>query len=206
MQQAAPDAVDITTETETTKRLYGMDDDETAKFGGNCLLARRLVEHGVRFVEVYCGSGSRWDAHAKMEKNHTKWCNVSDKPIAGLLADLKSRGLLEDTLVVWGGEFGRTAFSDTTALKESPENFGRDHNPWGFTMWMAGGGVKGGQAIGATDDIGFRAVDKPYHVHDIHTTILHQLGLNHLDLTYLHNGRSERATVNGGKLIEEVPA
>ena len=204
MQQAAPDAVDLTKETEATKRLYGMDEEESAKFGGNCLLARRLVEHGVRFVEVYCGSGSGWDAHSKMEENHTKWCKVSDKPIAGLLADLKSRGLLEDTLVVWGGEFGRTPFSDTNSLSMAAENYGRDHNPWGFTTWMAGGGVKGGQAIGATDEIGFRAVEKPYHVHDIHTTILHLLGLNHLDLTYLHNGRSERATINGGKLIEEA--
>jgi uncharacterized protein (DUF1501 family) len=173
-----------------------MDEEETAKFGSNCLLARRLVERGVRFVECYCGSGSGWDAHRDIEGNHDQWCKVSDKPIAGLLTDLKARGLLDETLVVWGGEFGRTPFNE--------KGIGRDHNPWGFTIWMAGGGVKPGQAIGVTDEIGLRAVDKPYHVHDIHATILHQLGLNHLDLTYLHNARAERATVNGGKLIEEA--
>ncbi len=206
MQQAAPGAVDLSHETEATKRLYGMDEDESAKFGANCLLARRLVEHGVRFVEVYCGSGSGWDAHSKLEENHTKWCTVSDKPIAGLLADLKSRGMLQDTLVVWGGEFGRTPFSDTNSLALPADQYGRDHNPWGFTIWMAGGGVRGGQVIGATDEIGFRATDKPYHVHDIHSTILHLLGLNHLDLTYLHNGRAERPTINGGQLIAEALA
>ena len=198
MQSAAPEAVDLVSETPLTKKLYGMDEEETEKFGTNCLLARRLVERGVRFVEVYCGSGSGWDAHEDLEGNHNKWCKVSDKPIAGLLTDLKARGLLDETLVVWGGEFGRTPFNE--------KGIGRDHNPWGFTTWMAGGGVKGGQAIGATDELGFRAIEKPYHVHDIHATIMHQLGLNHLDLTYFHNGRSERATVNGGKLIEEALA
>jgi uncharacterized protein (DUF1501 family) len=133
-----------------------------------------------------------------MEGNHGKWCKVSDKPIAGLLTDLKARGLLDETLVVWGGEFGRTPFNE--------KGDGRDHNPWGFTIWMAGGGVKGGQTIGTTDEIGLRAVEKPYHVHDIHATMLHTLGLNHLDLTYLHNGRSERPTVVGGKLIKEALA
>ena len=196
MQSSAPEAVDVESESEATKRLYGMDEEETARFGSNCLLARRLVERGVRFVECYCGSGSGWDAHADIEGNHEKWCKVSDKPIAGLLTDLKSRGLLDETLVVWGGEFGRTPFNE--------KGIGRDHNPWGFTIWMAGGGVKPGQAIGTTDEIGLRAVDKPYHVHDIHATILHQLGLNHLDLTYLHNARAERPTVNGGKLIAEA--
>ena len=204
MQAAAPDAVDLSKETEATRKLYGMDDKATAKFGGNCLLARRLVEHGVRFVEVYCGSGSGWDAHSQLEENHTKLCKASDKPIAGLLQDLEARGLLEDTLVVWGGEFGRTPFSDTNSTALTTEKYGRDHNPWGFTMWMAGGGVKGGQTIGSTDDIGFRAVDKPYHVHDIHATVLHLLGLDHIKLTYLHNGRPERATVNDGKLISEA--
>ena len=206
MQAAAPDAVDISKETEATKKLYGMDDKETAKFGGNCLLARKLVEHGVRFVEVYCGSGSGWDAHSQLEANHTKWCKASDKPIAGLLQDLESRGLLKDTLVVWGGEFGRTPFSDTNSTAQTPDKYGRDHNPWGFTMWMAGGGVKGGQTIGSTDEIGFRATEKPYHVHDIHATVLHLLGLDHIKLTFLHNGRPERATVNDGKLIIEALA
>ena len=204
MQRAAPNAIDLDKESETTKRLYGLDEEVTRQFGTNCLLARRLVEHGVRFVEVYCGSGSGWDAHSGLEENHRKWCKVSDKPIAGLLRDLKSRGLLQDTLVVWGGEFGRTPFSDSNSLVETAENYGRDHNPWGFTIWMAGGGIRGGRTIGSTDEIGFRAVDKPYHVHDIHATMLHMLGLNHLHVTYMHNGRAERPTVNGGVLMEDV--
>lgn len=195
MQAHAPEAVDLGQETEATKKLYGMDEEATAIYGRNLLLARRLVERGVRFVQAYCGG---WDAHRKIEENHTKWCRFSDKPIAGLLADLKSRGLLDETLVIWGGEFGRTPFNE--------EGDGRDHNPWGFTIWMAGGGVRGGQTVGTTDELGLRAEESPYHVHDIHATILHQLGLNHLDLTYFHNGRSERPTVNGGKLIQEALA
>ena len=155
-------------ESDATKKMYGLDDPATEPFGKNCLMARRLVERGVRFVELYCGSGSGWDAHQDMEGNHSKWCRASDKPIAGLLADLKGRGLLKDTLVVWGGEFGRTPFNE--------KGDGRDHNPWGFTMWMAGGGIKAGQAIGTTDEIGLRAVDKPYHVHDLHATDLEPLG------------------------------
>ncbi len=193
MQSSAPEAVDLTQETEATKKLYGLDDPITEPYGKNCLLARRLVERGVRFIELYCGSGSGWDAHQDIEGNHSKWCRASDKPIAGLLADLKSRGLLDDTLVVWGGEFGRTPFNES--------GNGRDHNPWGFTMWMAGAGIKVGQTIGTTDEIGLRAVDNPYHVHDLHATILHLLGLDHLKLTFLHNGRAERATINGGNLI-----
>ena len=193
MQANAPEAVDIASETEATRRLYGMDDDFLRPCAEKLLLARRLVERGVRFVEIYAGS---WDAHADIEGNHSKWTRFTDKPIAGLLADLKSRGLLEDTLVVWAGEFGRTPFNE--------KGDGRDHNPWGFTTWMAGGGAKGGRTIGSTDDLGLRAVENPYHVHDIHATVLHALGLNHLSLTYLHNGRSERATVNGGNVIEEL--
>ena len=198
MQAEAPNAIDIESESEVTKKLYGLDDEMTAKFGANCLLARRLVERNVRFVEVYCGSGSGWDAHQDMEGNHGKWCKVSDKPIAGLLYDLEARGLLDETLVVWGGEFGRTPFNE--------KGDGRDHNPWGFTIWMAGAGINGGRTVGTTDEIGLRAVEAPYHVHDIHATMMHLLGLNHLNLTYLHNGRSERATVNGGKLIKEALA
>jgi len=193
MQAHAPEAIDLTKESEATKKLYGIGEEPTDRYGTNLLLARRLVERGVRFVEAYCGG---WDAHRNIEENHTKWCGVSDKPIAGLLADLKSRGLLDETLVIWGGEFGRTPFNE--------RGDGRDHNPWGFTIWMAGGGIKGGQTIGTTDEIGLKAVEKPYHVHDIHATILHQLGLNHLDLTYLHNGRSERPTITDGKLITEA--
>ena len=198
MQGEAPEAVDLSKESEATKKLYGMDEEITAKFGANCLLARRLVERGVRFVEVYCGSGSGWDAHKDIEGNHSKWCKVSDKPIAGLLTDLESRGLLDETLIVWGGEFGRTPFNE--------KGDGRDHNPWGFTIWMAGAGIQGGQTIRTTDEIGLRAVDKPYHVNDIHATIMHLLGLDHFRVTYLHNGRFERATVNGGNLIQEALA
>jgi hypothetical protein len=196
MQAAAPEAVDVAGESEVTRRLYGLDDPLTRRFGTNCLLARRLVERGVRFVQLYCGSGSAWDAHSDIEGNHSKLCKVSDAPIAGLLADLKARGLLETTLVIWGGEFGRTPFNE--------KGNGRDHNPWGFSMWMAGGGVRGGQAVGSTDEIGLRAVERRVHVHDIHATILHLLGLNHLDLTYFHNGRDERATVNAGSVVREL--
>ncbi|MBM3811309.1 MAG: DUF1501 domain-containing protein [Acidimicrobiia bacterium] len=196
MQAEAPEVVDLTRESEATKKLYGLDDPDTAAFGTNCLLARRLVERGVRFVELYCGSGSGWDAHSNIEANHGKWCRVSDKPVAGLLADLKARGLLQDTLVVWGGEFGRTPFNE--------KGDGRDHNPWGFTTFMAGGGVKGGQTIGATDEIGLRAVERPAHVHDIHASMLHLLGLDHIRLTYMHNGRAERPTIVGGELIHEL--
>jgi Protein of unknown function (DUF1501) len=196
MQASGPEAVDMTKETEATKKLYGMDDEATSKFGANCLLARRLVERGVRCVELYCGSGSGWDAHNNIEGNHSKWCHASDQPIAGLLTDLKSRGMLDDTLVVWGGEFGRTPFNE--------KGDGRDHNPWGFSMWMAGGGIKGGQVIGETDEIGLRGIDKRAHVTDIHATVLRALGLNHKDVTFLHNGRSERPTIVTGEIIKEA--
>jgi len=196
MQSAAPEAVDLAKETELTRQLYGLDDPTTSRFGSNCLLARRLVERGVRFIDLYCGSGSGWDAHTDLEGNHSKMCRISDRPIAGLLTDLKARGLLETTLVVWGGEFGRTPFNE--------KGKGRDHNPWGFTIWMAGGGVKGGQTIGTTDEIGLRAIERRAHVHDIHATILHLLGLNHVELTYFHNGRFERPTVNDGEVVKEV--
>jgi uncharacterized protein (DUF1501 family) len=186
----------MTKETEATKKLYGMDEEATAKFGANCLLARRLVERGVRCVELYCGSGSGWDAHNNIEGNHSKWCHASDQPIAGLLTDLKSRGMLDDTLVVWGGEFGRTPFNE--------KGDGRDHNPWGFSMWMAGGGIKGGQVIGETDEIGLRGIDKRAHVTDIHATVLRALGLNHKDVTFLHNGRSERPTIVTGEIIQQA--
>jgi len=202
MQSSAPEAVDISQESQATCDLYGIHSEATETFGRNCLMARRLVERGVRFVELYCGSGSGWDGHSGLEANHSKWCRASDQPIAGLLTDLKARGLLDQTLVVWGGEFGRTPFSDTGG--PNGKNYGRDHNPWGFTMWMAGGGIGGGQAIGATDDIGFRATESRYHVHDIHATILHMLGLNHRELLFVHNGRDERATVNGGELITQI--
>ncbi len=196
MQSAGAEAVDLTKESEATRKLYGMDEAATSVFGTNCLLARRLVERGVRFVELYCGSGSGWDAHNNIEANHSKWCRASDKPIAGLLADLKSRGMLQDTLLVWGGEFGRTPFNESSD--------GRDHNPWGFTMWMAGGGVKGGRYVGSTDEIGLRAADRPVHVHDIHATMLWLMGLDHLRLTFQHHGRAERPTVSAGEVVKEI--
>jgi hypothetical protein len=198
MQTSGPEAINLNEETAATKALYGMDDPATEKFGRNCLLARRLVERGVRFVELYCGSGSAWDAHKDLEGNHAKWCRASDKPTAGLIKDLKARGMLKDTLVVWGGEFGRTPFNQS--------GDGRDHNPWGFSMFMAGGGVKGGQTIGTTDEIGLRAVDRKAHVHDVHATMLHLLGLNHERLTFLHNGRSERPTITSGEVVKELLA
>ena len=178
--------------------MYGLDGEATRAFGTSCLLARRLVERGVRFVQCYSGSGSGWDAHTDIEGNHSKLCRASDKPIAGLLEDLKERGLLESTLVVWGGEFGRTPFNE--------KGNGRDHNPWGFTMWMAGGGAAAGRVVGATDEIGLRAVEDRVHVHDVHATILHLMGLDHLELTWLHHGRDERPTVNGGEVIEKALA
>jgi len=198
MQAAAPEAVDLAKESELTKQLYGMDEEPTRRFGALCLLARRLVERGVRFVQLYCGSNSGWDAHNDIEENHSKHCQASDKPIAGLLTDLKTRGLLDDTLVVWGGEFGRTPFNE--------KGKGRDHNPWGFTIWMAGGGVKGGTVYGATDEIGLRAIQGRAHVHDIHATILHLLGMDHEKLTFFHNARDERATINGGEVITDILA
>lgn len=198
MQSAAPEAVDLSKESEATKRLYGMDNAVTERFGTNCLMARRLVEGGVRFIQLYCGTGSQWDAHADIEGNHSKMCAMSDQPVAGLLGDLKARGLLDSTLVIWGGEFGRTPMSEGAK--------GRDHNPWGFTVFMAGGGIKKGLAFGTTDEVGLRAVENPVHVHDLHATVLHLMGLNHLRLTYRHNGRDERATVNGGNVVQGLLA
>jgi len=196
MQSSAPEAVDLGQETEATKQLYGIDEETTRKYGTLCLMGRRLVERGVRFVQLYSGGGSAWDAHADIEENHTRMCKSSDKPIAGLLKDLKARGLLDETLVIWGGEFGRTPFSE--------KSLGRDHNPWGFTMWFAGAGIKGGTVLGETDELGLRAISQKQHVHDIHATILYALGLDNERLTYLHNGRSERPTINDGMPIKEI--
>jgi hypothetical protein len=193
MQAHAPEVVDIGAETKATRQLYGLDQPETSGFGLRCLLARRMVERGVRFVQLYCGDTNGWDGHSDIEGNHGKLARQSDLPIAGLLKDLKARGLLDSTLVIWGGEFGRTPMSEGSS--------GRDHNPHGFSMWLAGGGVKGGQVIGATDAIGLRAAQDRMHVHDIHATILHLLGLNHRRLTFRHNGRNERLTDNGGEAI-----
>ena len=190
MQAQAPAAVNLAEETEATQQLYGIDRKETATFGRNCLLARRLVERGVRFVQLYSGTGSKWDSHSAIEANHSRLCRSMDKPVAGLLKDLKRRGLLDETLVIWGGEFGRTPMSE--------KGDGRDHNPTGFSIWMAGGGVQGGQTIGATDELGLYAVEDKMHVRDIHASILWLLGLNNMRLTYDHKGRPERPTINEG--------
>jgi hypothetical protein len=198
MQSRAPEVVDISRETDATRRLYGLDDKATAEFGTRCLLARRLVEAGVRFVQLYCGDTNGWDGHSDMEGNHSKLCAQSDLPVAGLLKDLKARGLLDSTLVVWGGEFGRMPMSEGSN--------GRDHNPHGFCMWLAGGGVKGGQVIGATDAVGLRAAEDRTHVHDIHATILHLLGFDHERLTYRHEGRDARLTDVAGNVIKRALA
>jgi uncharacterized protein DUF1501 len=194
MQARAPEVVDIASETAATRRLYGLDQTDTAEFGLRCLLARRMVERGVRFIQLYCGDANGWDAHSDIVGNHTRLCRQSDQPIAAMLKDLKARGLFDSTLVIWGGEFGRTPMTEGAT--------GRDHNPHGFSMWLAGGGVKGGQVIGGTDAVGLRAEADKTHVHDIHATILHLLGINHRRLTYLHNGRQERLTDNAGEVID----
>ena len=196
MQAEAPHTIDLSDETQETLDLYGMNQKETAVMGRLCLLARRLSESGVRFVQIYHGAGSKWDAHSGIEKNHTELCKQSDQPVAALLKDLKRRGLLDETLVIWGGEFGRTPMSE--------QGNGRDHNPTGFTMWMAGGGVRGGQTLGATDELGLRAVEDRLHVHDLHATILHLMGIDAMRLTYIHKGRPERPTLNEGNFFERL--
>jgi hypothetical protein len=201
MQQHAPEAVDISKETAETRTLYGIDGSISDDFGTRCLLARRLVERGVRFVQVFSGGGPvswQWDAHDNVVQNHTKMCAATDKPVAGLLKDLKRRGMLNDTLVVWATEFGRTPVSQSGR--------GRDHNPYGFTIWMAGGGIKGGTIFGATDEIGYKAVLDPVHPRDIHATILYLLGIEHRRLTFLHNGRNERLTDFAGEVIKKIVA
>jgi hypothetical protein len=189
MQQHAPEAVDLSQETEATKRLYGLDRERTRDFGTRCLLARRLVERGVRFVQVYSGGAhndDNWDAHGDLVANHELHAGQTDKPVAGLLSDLKQRGLLDETLVVWGGEFGR----QPTA--EYDVGTGRDHNSYGFTMWMAGGGVKGGVSVGSTDELGSKAVDEPMHVKRLHATILQQMGLDPNHLSYFFRGLDQK--------------
>jgi hypothetical protein len=197
MQSAAPEAVDLARESTATRALYGLDDPRTAEFGTRCLLARRLIERGVRFVQLYSGGGPvamQWDAHDDIDANHEKMCGLTDKPVAALLTDLKCSGLLDETLVVWGGEFGRTPVRQRGGR-------GRDHNATGFSMWMAGGGVKGGSVVGATDEIGLNAIEEKAHVNDIHATILHLMGLDHRRLTFLHNGRDERLTDVAGRVL-----
>jgi hypothetical protein len=208
MQGEVPDLLDFSKETAATKKLYGLDEELTSEFGRECLIARRLVERGVRFVELLTPARKgldRWDQHSGIENGHRINAKSTDKPIAGLLQDLKSRGLLESTLVVWGGEFGRTPcaqFPDGSYVKE----VGRDHNPFGFTMWMAGGGVKGGVVWGATDEFGYFAVENKVHVHDLHSTMLHLLGIDHTRLTFRYSGRDMRLTDVHGNVIHGILA
>jgi uncharacterized protein (DUF1501 family) len=204
MQAAAPEAVDLSKETAKTQAMYGLDDKRSATFGSQCLLARRLVERGVRFVQIYSGGNhndANWDAHGDLKYNHDMHAAETDKPIAGLLADLKARGLLEQTLVIWGGEFGR----QPTA--EYAKGTGRDHNAYGFTMWMAGGGVKGGVSHGNTDELGSRAVENRLHVKHLHATALHCLGLNPNRLSYFYGGLDQKLVgVEGAEPIKAVLA
>jgi uncharacterized protein (DUF1501 family) len=198
MQSTAPEAVDLSQEPASVKEAYGLNRRETAQFGHRCLLARRLVERGVRFVQVYCGAGSAWDAHSDLEGNHTRMCARADQPSAALIRDLKARGLLDSTLVIWGGEFGRTPMSEGKD--------GRDHNPYGFPMLLAGGGVKGGTAYGETDEFGLYGIAGQVHVNDFHATILHLLGFDHEKLTFRHSGRDDRLTDVAGKVVTGILA
>ena len=198
MQSTAPALVDLSGETASTLALYGVDRKETREFGTRCLLARRMIERGVRFVQLYSGDTNGWDAHKDVAKNHGQYCRATDKPVAGLLRDLRQRGLLDDTLVIWGGEFGRMPMSE--------QGTGRDHNPWGYSVLFAGGGVKGGLTYGATDPVGLRAEENPLHIHDLHATILHLLGLDHEQLTFFHGGRDERLTDVAGRVVHDIIA
>ena len=204
MQQKAPEALDVARESKATRDLYGLDDPATRIFGTQCLMARRLAERGVRFVQVYHTETSKrkscqlWDQHGSLKTELPNNCAATDKPIAGLLDDLKGRGLLDDTLVVWGGEFGRTPTAEGTN--------GREHHPFGFTMWLAGGGVKRGHVHGATDEFGWNAVEDKVHVHDLHATILHLMGLDHTRLTYRYSGRDYRLTDVYGQVVNDLLA
>ena len=203
MQAAVPELIDVKGETEATRKLYGLDSkyDPTRTFGMQCLIARRLVEKGVRFIELTCpriSGNDRWDAHGGLKKNHGDNSLATDQPIAGLLRDLKSRGMLKDTLVVWSGEFGRTPFAQGSN--------GRDHNPFGFTIWMAGGGAKPGITYGATDEFGYRAVENKLDIHDMHATMLHLLGMDHKKMTYFFDGRDMRLTDVHGHVAHDLIA
>ena len=203
MQAAVPELIDVNGETQATRKLYGLDSkyDPTRTFGMQCLIARRLVEKGVRFIELTCpriSGNDRWDAHGGLKKNHGDNSRATDQPIAGLLRDLKSRGMLKDTLVVWSGEFGRTPFAQGSN--------GRDHNPFGFTIWMAGGGAKPGITYGATDEFGYRAVENKLDIHDMHATMLHLLGMDHKKMTYFFDGRDMRLTDVHGHVAHDLIA
>ncbi|MDQ6699972.1 MAG: DUF1501 domain-containing protein, partial [Acidobacteriota bacterium] len=196
MQVTAPEAFDVAKESDATRKLYGLDKEATRDFGWQCLLARRLSERGVRFVQ--CSHSYKWDQHTELFKLHTKNAAEVDKPIAGLLKDLKSRGLLKDTLVIWGGEFGRTPWAQGAD--------GRDHNPYGYTIWMAGAGVKPGFVYGATDEFGYHAVENRMHIHDLHATVLNLMGLDHEKLTYAYAGRHFRLTDVAGTVARDIIA
>jgi Protein of unknown function (DUF1501) len=199
MQREAPEAFDVTRESSKIHQLYGIDNPATDLFGRQCLMARRLVERGVRFVQLFdAPENNAWDHHGGLKERLPKRCAAVDQPIAALLTDLKARGLLDDTLVLWGGEFGRTPTGEG--------NNGREHHPFGFTMWLAGGGIKGGMTFGATDEFGWHSVENKVHVHDLHATILHLMGLDHTRLTYRHGGRDYRLTDVHGHVVKEILA
>ena len=198
MQAAAPEAFDITSETQITKKMYGLDDDHTQSFGYRCLLARRLAERGVRFIQVQCGKGDGldWDQHSELEKGHRKNAAATDKPVGALLSDLEARGLLNDTLVIWGGEFGRTPTSQGTD--------GREHHPHGYSLCLAGAGIRPGFIYGATDDFGWYAAEKKMHIHDFHATLLHIMGINHEKLIFRYSGRDFRLTDVHGEIAHDI--
>jgi uncharacterized protein (DUF1501 family) len=198
MQSAAPEAFDWQSEPESVKSEYYGTDGKMSDFGMNCMLARRMVERGVRVVQIYYGDSQPWDTHSNNDGQHKQHCQKTDRPIAALLSDLKRRGLLDETIVLWGGEFGRTPASQGSN--------GRDHNHWGFSVWLAGGGIKGGTTYGATDEFGFRAVEDRTHPHDLHATMLHLMGLDHEKLTYHYGGRDFRLTDVSGRVVQEILA
>jgi uncharacterized protein (DUF1501 family) len=205
MQAEVPDLVDFAKESEATRKMYGIDEADTDEFGRACLVARRMVERGVRFVELLSPRRQgvdRWDQHGNLVKGLSTNCKAIDQPVAALITDLKARGLLDTTLLVWGGEFGRTPTSQGT----KDRGFGRDHHPYGFTMWMAGGGVKRGLVYGATDEFGYHAVENRVHVHDLHATILHLLGIDHKRLTFPFGGREMRLTDVHGRVVTDILA
>jgi hypothetical protein len=203
MQTTAAEVVEVDKEDEKTKEFYGLNNKLTADFGRKCLITRRLLEKGVRFIQLYSGGGhieDTWDGHNDCINNHKLHAGETDQPIAALMTDLKRTGLWDETLLIWGGEFGRTPTSEGVGKP------GRDHNPYGFSIWLSGAGVKGGQFIGATDELGFRAVEEPCHISDLHATILHLMGLDHTRLTFFYQGLNQRLTGVRGNVIEKVKA
>lgn len=202
MQAAVPELVDVSAESETTRRMYGLEGESTRAFGSNCLLARRMVERGVRFVML---AHSNWDHHSNLNQKLKKDCDMVDTGCAALLRDLKQRGLLDETLVIWGGEFGRTPMNEVRR-GFTPGKEGRDHHPYAYSLWLAGGGVRPGTVVGATDEFGYHAIEDRVHVHDLHATILHCLGINHEQLTYRHQGRDHRLTDVHGKVVQKILA